>query len=415
VKADQQDERHRILYVALTRAVHACHAYAIRPGSAASAKNQADCSAMETLCAALGIKVDSDAAPDTRRIRWAHGWEPLGVCRYEAPPEDASQRIARPLPAPPAGPLPRKHSFTSLLAGPRKVLTHGSAEDETVASDNAPAYIREPDDMEELPAACTRHPQLDVLSDIAGADFGNAVHGIFELRTPLRPLSEQRDLVLAQLDEYAVQRKDFDRERIADALLPRLQSVLETPLGGSGGPCLGNLLGADMRAEMEFNYVLNGASLQRLRHAAESAGYAGMVPSHQRQLAGLMNGKIDLVFRHGGRYHVLDYKGNHLGSKRDLFLEHYAPSALDVAMDSASYRFQALLYVVALERYLQQRLGSTYHRITHLGDAWYIYVRAVGLSLPDGTPCGVWRHRFSDALLDAAQHELSSTLSKEAA
>jgi exodeoxyribonuclease V beta subunit len=415
VKADQQDERHRILYVALTRAVHACHAFAIRPGSAAAAKNQADCSAMETLCTALGISLDSNTAPDTRRIRWPRGWAPLGMCRYEAPADNASHRTARTLPAPPTGPLPRKHSFTSLLAGPRKVLVTGSAEDETTADDGTPASTLETIAADTALTSATRHPQLDALADIAGADFGNAVHGIFELRAPLQPLIEQRELVLAQLGEYAVQRADLDRERIADRLLPRLQHVLDTPLGGPDGPCLGRLPGSDMRAEMEFNYLLDGASLQRLQHAAEAAGYPGLVPPNHRQLAGLMNGKIDLVFRHGGRYHVLDYKGNHLGRKRELFLEHYAPRALDAAMDGASYRFQALLYVVALERYLQQRLGTSYHRATQLGDAWYLYIRAVGLSLPDGTPCGVWQHRFSDALLDAAQAELSRQPAQEAA
>ena len=83
-------------------------------------------------------------------------------------------------------------------------------------------------------------------------------------------------------------------------------------------------------------------------------------------------------------------------------------------MQAASYRFQALLYTVALERYLVQRLGSTYRRAEHLGDAWYLFIRATGLHLPDGTPCGIWRHRFSDALLDVVQGELSRTQERAA-
>ena len=41
-----------------------------------------------------------------------------------------------------------------------------------------------------------------------------------------------------------------------------------------------------------------------------------------------------------------------------------------------------------------------YRRELHLGDAWYLFLRAVGSDAghPD---TGVWRHRFDDGLLDA--------------
>jgi hypothetical protein len=40
-------------------------------------------------------------------------------------------------------------------------------------------------------------------------------------------------------------------------------------------------------------------------------------PLPAERLRGLMTGKIDLVFEHGGRFHVLDYKGNWLGERDD--------------------------------------------------------------------------------------------------
>lgn len=76
-------------------------------------------------------------------------------------------------------------------------------------------------------------------------------------------------------------------------------------------------------------------------------------------------------------------------------------------MDAHHYRFQALLYSLALERYLRSRLGPAYRRADHLGDCWYLFLRATGLHLPDGRACGIWRQRFDDALLDAAQAALS--------
>ena len=84
-------------------------------------------------------------------------------------------------------------------------------------------------------------------------------------------------------------------------------------------------------------------------------------------------------------------------------------------MRASGYRLQALLYTVALEGYLRARLGVAYVRETHLGDCWYLFIRAVGLSLPDGTPCGVWRHRFSAGLLDAVESALAASTQQEAA
>ena len=67
-----------------------------------------------------------------------------------------------------------------------------------------------------------------------------------------------------------------------------------------------------------------------------------------------------------------------------------------------------------MERYLRERLGDGYRRDQHLGDCWYLFIRAVGLQLPDGTRCGVWRHRFQDDLLDAVQGALGLQLEEAA-
>ena len=119
-----------------------------------------------------------------------------------------------------------------------------------------------------------------------------------------------------------------------------------------------------------------------------------------------MTGKIDLLFRHQGRIHVLDYKGNFLGTR----IGDYLGPALQDAMDHAHYRFQALLYTVALERHLRMRLRD-YDRARHLGDAWYLFVRGVGLA----PGAGIWRHRFADGLLDAVDAALPGVSVEDAA
>src|SRR3546814_15998832 len=103
-----------------------------------------------------------------------------------------------------------------------------------------------------------------------------------------------------------------------------------------------------------------------------------------------MKGKIDLVFEHEGRYHVLDYKSNTLGDR----IEHYCGDALRAGMDTADYRFQALLYALALERFLQQSLAS-YRRERALGECWSVFIRSVGLRPGLWPPAGVCHLRCS--------------------
>jgi exodeoxyribonuclease V beta subunit len=152
---------------------------------------------------------------------------------------------------------------------------------------------------------------------------------------------------------------------------------------------------------MEFHYLLDDASIAALRQACARHGEPALVPfTPINRLRGRMTGKIDLIVEHEGRYVVLDYKSNWLGNALDAYL----PGALGAAMDAHQYRFQALLYTVALDRMLRQRLPD-YRRERHLGEAIYLFVRGVGLA----ADAGIWRHRFDPALIDAVDAVLAGT------
>ena len=409
VKQQEYEERYRILYVALTRAIHACHVFALTPEVKATQSRLGDVPLNDLTLANLR----PGAQPEATHVDSDRKWEEYEGLKWEGDATSAADRIARPRPERPPGPLPMRHSFTTLSSsGHRHVAEEdGAAEDEAMveALVDALPELDGPDDALATPPpeptqAATRHPDLDTLSSVAGADFGNAVHDLFEHRTPGVPFAEAT--VRNALSAHGVRSRDGDLESVAAPLARRLQQVLETPLGREGGPRLFDLGQQDMRAELEFNYVLDGVSLRALRKACEANGESGLVPARDQALAGLMNGKIDLVFAHGGRFHVLDYKGNRLVSGAQDCLEDYAPAALDKKMLDTRYRLQALLYTVAVERYLRERLGTGYRRDKHLGDCWYLFIRAVGLQLADGTACGVWHHRFNDGLLDAVQSVL---------
>ena len=245
------------------------------------------------------------------------------------------------------------------------------------------------------------HPELLALSAVRGPDFGNALHGIFEHRRIDTPLSAQAEFVRRCLLDSGVRSRDVPIDALVPLLAERVQASLDADLGG--GLRLVAVPTQCMRAEMEFHFALDDVSIRALRAACAAHGEPALVPSIAlSRINGLMTGKIDLVFQHAGRFHVLDYKGNWLGSR----LADYAPDALRRAMDAHHYRFQALLYTVAVDRYLRQRVPG-YARAEHLGDALYLFVRAVGLA-PDA---GVWRQRFDDALIDAVDGALAQRVS----
>ncbi len=98
-------------------------------------------------------------------------------------------------------------------------------------------------------------------------------------------------------------------------------------------------------------------------------------------LVGYLTGSIDAVVRVGERYVVIDYKTNRLGTPDvPLTAWDYRPAALADAMLQAHYPLQALLYEVALHRFLRWRLAD-YDPARHLGGALYLFLR--GMCGPD--------------------------------
>ena len=139
---------------------------------------------------------------------------------------------------------------------------------------------------------------------------------------------------------------------------------------------------------------------------------AGHIPV---DVGGHLTGSIDLVLRApadvpgGLRYGVVDYKTNRLGSwGQPDTVANYHPDRLPAAMEEHDYPLQAVLYSVALHRYLRWRLPG-YEPDVHLGPVGYLFVRGMvgpDTPAPDGRTHGV----FSWRVPAAAVVELSDGL-----
>ncbi|MFO1473061.1 MAG: exodeoxyribonuclease V subunit beta [Lysobacterales bacterium] len=147
------------------------------------------------------------------------------------------------------------------------------------------------------------------------------------------------------------------------------------------------------RPEIEFQFALRPVqvdALLKLLHAhgvvRERHGF-GL----RQRLEGLMTGLIDLTYRHAGKWYLLDYKSNRLPA--------YDAAGLERAMAAGEYDLQALIYTLALHRWLRFRLGAGYDYARNFGGIRYLFCRGLDASRDDSP--GIHAQRFAPELVHA--------------
>jgi exodeoxyribonuclease V beta subunit len=235
-------------------------------------------------------------------------------------------------------------------------------------------------------------PRLLSLYPLRGPRFGDAVHQVLELAAPGPVWPGQRQLVHTQLTAQAVKASNVPPDDALERVGRMIDRARQTDLGD--GLRLADIATDQRIVEFEFQFPVRQVPLARLRQLCIAHGQPDVVPASldATTLNGMLTGFADLIIEWDGRFHVLDYKTNWLGPH----LDDYRGPALDAAMAEHHYPLQALIYTVALHRYLRQRMdGYTAER--HLGDSRYLFVRALGLD----AGLGVWRKQWPPGLIEA--------------
>jgi len=132
--------------------------------------------------------------------------------------------------------------------------------------------------------------------------------------------------------------------------------------------------------EMEFYFPLNPVApgnLSKIFKDHSSLEISTGFPAQIEKLtfapsAGFMKGYIDMVFKYQGRFYLVDWKSNHLGSA----LEHYNQTALHNAMQADYYTLQYFIYTLALHQHLRLR-EPDYCYGDDFGGVFYIFIRGV--------------------------------------
>lgn len=204
-----------------------------------------------------------------------------------------------------------------------------------------------------------------------GAKTGNLLHYIFET------VSFSDDTRWDKVLNEAVRRfLPGQHELYVPMLRQMLQHILHTNIPVNGDEFrLSEVAWHKCIAEFEFDFpiglftpdILNNLSAPDMEIAVKR-----FTDYNSNELEGIMNGKMDLFFEHKGKYYILDWKSNYLGST----LENYAPEELTNAMNDSNYHLQYLIYTVAAKKYLQTRLANfSYER--QFGGVIYLFVRGM--------------------------------------
>jgi len=325
----------------------------------------------------------------------------------------------------------RRTSYTGITSGLHEAAAAAGAHGGDASEPEEPGILDEPG-LVPPPEASTgstsretastgstgRGGLVSPMGDLpVGAAFGTLVHAVLE-RTDFAAPDLAGEIAAAAEAEGSSRFAGIDPEDLARALVPSLQ----TPLGPlADGVRLADVGRADRLDELEFELPLAGGDVPTSevrmgevavllrRHLSEDDplhGYADDVDVPllaERRVRGFLTGSIDLVLRVRGsgpgepdRFVVADYKTNWLGgpasSEVPLTADDYHPAAMAEAMRHSHYPLQALLYSVALHRYLRWRLPG-YEPERNLGGVLYLFVRGMcGPDTPavDGTPHGVF-------------------------
>ena len=395
----QQEERAedaRLLYVGLTRAQHALW-LTCGPLYLADTTPLAAMLADMTALQATGDVVIDDAELPTTEL------SPL-------PPGDATE--------PPPARIARRalrrdwwvYSFSLLARDDANAAAEDSAGRGAGDEPEIEQSFSDPREMDSVhigvstaEAQWIEIPNTD--SRFTGMRFGNALHLALEgvdfarwhdWRERAPPLGEEAALLAALRREGYADADLADGTRLLCELIAGTLNV-RLPEGAQ----LSALAADARRAELEFHFSMGSVPVDALLTLLHEHGLllARQGFGLRRRIEGLMTGKIDLVYVHAGRFHVLDYKSNRLAD--------YADAALASAMRESEYDLQYLIYSLAVHRWLRFRLGAAYDYDTHFGGVRYLFCRGLDAAL-EKSP-GVFASKPSRELIDALDALLATT------
>ncbi|HHX5993101.1 exodeoxyribonuclease V subunit beta [Haemophilus influenzae] len=217
----------------------------------------------------------------------------------------------------------------------------------------------------EISTALLNESESSILDLPRGKQVGTALHRHFEN-------CYFSDLANTEEIDKLRQSLQLD-ETFTEPLQNWLQQISHTPLSNEIGIALADLANKDCIKEMPFYLAIRAHfDVEAFNRALKAHHHLPSEPLQFEQIQGMVRGSIDLVFRHNGKYYLVDYKSNFLGST----LASYNQEALKKEMLHSHYDWQYLIYTLALHRYLKNVLPR-YDYDRNFGGVFYLFLRGM--------------------------------------
>ena len=253
-------------------------------------------------------------------------------------------------------------SFTSIEQGHRRQNYFAeSAGKKHVVFDDTKDYDSQ--NLIEISTALLNENESNILDLPRGKQVGTVLHRHFENCY----FSD-----LANTEEIDKLRQSLQLDKtFTEPLQNWLQQISHTPLSNEIGIALADLANKDCIKEMPFYLAIREHfNVEAFNRALKAHHHLPSEPLQFEQIQGMVRGSIDLVFRHNGKYYLVDYKSNFLGSS----LADYNQEALKKEMLHSHYDWQYLIYTLALHRYLQSVVPH-YDYARDFGGVFYLFLR----------------------------------------
>jgi exodeoxyribonuclease V beta subunit len=175
-----------------------------------------------------------------------------------------------------------------------------------------------------------------------GKEFGTVIHELIEELIEKRLYTEPESATFKSHIEKGL--KWSSLEKNSDEVIEYLKLVMTTPFL-EGGICLSMLPYTALFPEMKFELRV----------------------TFEKELKGF----IDLLVYHQGKYYLIDFKTNFLGSTH----EDYEEKSLLKAIESAQYDLQAACYIKALKALLTKTHDAPFEEL--FGGMYFIFIRGL--------------------------------------
>jgi exodeoxyribonuclease V beta subunit len=372
-----RSEELRLAYVALTRAMNRCYVYVpavkeilkspLAHLLAADQRHSIPEQIQSLVAAARGSIDAAQVSGGCRRVqRSEQGEAPLALTAREF-----SGRISQ---------VGLSASFTGLNA------------DVELDQPVAPVEQADPSSAAE---AIPANPEATIFTFPRGASAGDFFHDVLENVDAAQP-EPMEALVSNKLRLHG-----FSNPAFPPVICAVLRNLLALEL--EPGIHLAEVPAQDILRELDFTYPLKHLTPARFREIlSRCPEIPGAVSERMgrlqfRPVEGFMRGFIDVLFRAGERFYIIDWKSNWLGARAT----DYQPAQVRAEMLLRNYYLQYHLYTLAVDLFLRTRLpGYDYDK--HFGGVFYVFLRGV---TPRQAELGVFRDRPS-AQTVATLHEL---------